>query len=206
MPKKRGHGWSRSKSRKSTTSGSCEVVPKKTSVKPKQKTTHPKRKKKRGHGWSRSRKPHQPSVPTPTPTPTPTPFEVVAKNIHVPTPTPKHETKPKCKKRRGHGRRRGGKSAPSRSCEVTSKEIRYQFFKCSYPINSPRPNALTQIKLRERLGAPIYELLTSNENGDFNHEVTPSRCSCPECPYITGYHRHQIRLLLCRLSELLYNN
>ena len=185
--RRRGHGWS--KRRKSTASRSCEVVTKKPPVP--------------------TQTPRSCEVVTkkpPVPTQTPTPFEVVTKNIHVPKPTPKHETKRKRKKKCGNGRSRGGNPTPSRSCEVETNKIRYQFFRCSYPINSLRPTSMRQIKLSESLGAPIYELLTSNKNGDFDNEIRPTRCSCRKCPYITGDHHHQIRLLLHRLHELLYDN
>jgi hypothetical protein len=175
------------------------VITKKT------QTTKTKRKKKRGHAWSRrARKNREPSVPkSKNCEPSvlkPTPFEVVTKNIHVPTPTSKHKTKPKCKKKHDHGRKRNGRSTPSKSCEDVPKKIRYQFFRSSYPINSPRPTVLRQINLSETLGAPIYEVLTSNE---IDHEINPPKCLCRNCPYSTGDHRHQIRLLLHRLHELL---
>ena len=155
-----------------------------------------KRKKKRGHGWSKRRKPTSSRscevVTKKTPTPTPTP-----------TPKPKHKTKPKFKKKRGHGWSRSQKATPSRSCEV---ETRYEFFQKSFPINSSRPATMKSIRVSDRLGGAIFEMLISMNNGDFDQEIGPSRCSCRECPYITGDHRDQICLLMHRLHEVLCNN
>jgi len=163
---------------------------------PKPKEKKPKRKKKRGHGWSKRRKPTSSRscevVTKKTPTPTPTP-----------TPKPKHKTKPKFKKKRGHGWSRRQKATPSRSFEV---ETRYEFFRKSFPINSSRPATMKSIRVSESLGGAIFEMLISMNNGDFDQEIGPSRCSCRECPYITGDHRDQICLLMHRLHEVLCNN
>ena len=160
--------------------------------KPKEKKT--KRKKKRGHGWSKRRKPTSSRS-----------CEVVTKKPPTPTPTPKpkHKTKPKFKKKRGHGWSRSRKGTPSRSCEV---ETRYEFFQKSFPINSSRPATMKSIRVSESLGGAIFEMLISMNNGDFDQEIGPSRCSCRECPYITGDHRDQICLLMHRLHEVLCNN
>ena len=165
--------------------------------KPKRKTKS-KLKKTLDHGYSKRRKSTASRscdmVTKKPPTPTPTP-----------TPTAKHKPKPKVKKKRGHGRSRSRTPTPPRGCEV---ETRYEFFRQSIPINSPRPATMKSIRLSESLGAPIFELLISmTNNGDFDHEIGQSRrCSNRECPYVTGNYRGQITLLMARLHEVLCNN
>ena len=168
-----------------------------TTSSPKSKEKKIKRKKKRGHGWSKKRRK---SISYRS-------CEVVTKKTPTPIPTrtPKHKTKPKVKKKCGHGRSRSRTPTPPRGCEV---ETRYEFFRQSIPINSPRPATMKSIRLSESLGAPIFELLISmTNNGDFDHEIGQSRrCSNRECPYVTGNYHGHIGLLMARVHEVLSNN
>jgi hypothetical protein len=166
---------------------------------PKLKEKKTKRKKKRGHGWSRTPKRRKftsfrncegETKRPPTSTLTP-------------TPKPKHKPNSKVKKKHDHGLIRSQVSNPPRGCEV---ETRYEFFRQLIPINSPRPATMKSIRLSESLGARIFDLLISMiNNGDFDHESGPSRCSNRQCPYVTGdYHGH-IRLLMQRVHEVCRN-